>query len=762
MEANMLTLSDIAKQGSGYTNSIGSRALNTAMQRLSSGLRINSASDDASGMAVAMRLNAQIGGLGVAGRNIQDSTSMLQTAEGGLSHIGEALSRMRELAVQSANGIYTSSDRSELNKEFTQLRSEIDRITGTTEFNTHKLLNGSTRGNWSSNNSGISVDVDNSSFNPGSYRVSISQGSGGAKQVSTSGFFSTIGDTTTTTGIQSGVQSVRTTGLSQPNSQVAYSVKVVASAIATKVSGAGTYRAAASTWSQQKITAGATNRGNFTGYAVMDFGGATSTGGQTATYHLYDATTGQEVSTGTVKAAVHDTKPSAVVTASSAKFTVTDAKTGVSFDYSMQNTAGALKVNSGDKALVTIQAAGAAKTLANGRANVVFTSSAQGTQGAVSIALTPTDRLSLKDNDDADHEANPLTAYVMRLDTSNGAVNKGSITVNFGETKTGALAAQTISTKVGSSGGAAQTSTRLNEMSQFQITGGGNIFDSGTHDMTFVSNAGRKATVTLAGSDTVNDVDNKITDALISIGVGSSSISSDRTDLVKFTNGQFQVSSGKVGTNNGFSIVGDDALDNTFAFTTTQQAASQDRTITIANQDTGRVMYSGVTSSDSVTVDGNKVHIDEGVQAGNYNFMVSKSSGQAGLSQVGANEGQQLDVSIGSFDSKSLGINGLNLFTQGASSSSISAIDSAISKVASSRSTIGAQQNRLDYTFDNVQSQRKNLISSLGRIQDADIAEEMSKFTSELVKQQLQLGVQQMLKGSQSGMLQSLLGGSSI
>ena len=97
-------------------------------EALSSGLRINKASDDAAGMAVSERLKNQVRGLNQAQRNAQDGISMIQTAEGGLSEIANLLARMRELAVQSANDTLTSTDRTNLNAEFTQLQAEITRI----------------------------------------------------------------------------------------------------------------------------------------------------------------------------------------------------------------------------------------------------------------------------------------------------------------------------------------------------------------------------------------------------------------------------------------------------------------------------------------------------------------------------------------------------------------------------------------------------------------------------------------------------------
>jgi flagellin len=115
-------------------------SLSVSMQRLSSGLRVNSAKDDAAGLAIAERMNAQIKGMNVAARNANDGISLAQTAEGALGKISDALQRMRELAVQSRNASNSSSDKDSLNKEFRQLTNEITRVLGATTFNGKAIL----------------------------------------------------------------------------------------------------------------------------------------------------------------------------------------------------------------------------------------------------------------------------------------------------------------------------------------------------------------------------------------------------------------------------------------------------------------------------------------------------------------------------------------------------------------------------------------------------------------------------------------------
>jgi flagellin len=124
-------------------NLAGSQSsLSSSMQRLSSGLRVNSSKDDAAGMAISERMTAQIRGMNVAARNANDGISLAQTAEGALGKVSDALQRMRELSVQAANATNSDSDKDSLDKEFGELAKEIQRVLGGTTFNGLAILAG--------------------------------------------------------------------------------------------------------------------------------------------------------------------------------------------------------------------------------------------------------------------------------------------------------------------------------------------------------------------------------------------------------------------------------------------------------------------------------------------------------------------------------------------------------------------------------------------------------------------------------------------
>lgn len=147
--------------------------MDKSLERLSSGLKINRAADDAAGMAISQKMRTQIAGLEKASNNASDGISVIQTAEGALSEVGSMLQRMRELAVQASNGTNTEDDRKAIQKEIDQLSEEITRISDTTEFNTKKLLNGDIDRKSYSSDSSVKLVSLSDSVGVGSYVVNV-------------------------------------------------------------------------------------------------------------------------------------------------------------------------------------------------------------------------------------------------------------------------------------------------------------------------------------------------------------------------------------------------------------------------------------------------------------------------------------------------------------------------------------------------------------------------------------------------------------
>ncbi|MDG1473847.1 MAG: flagellin, partial [Porticoccaceae bacterium] len=148
--AAMLTANSINKN---------ERMMTSTMERLSTGKRINSAADDAAGLAIATKMTAQVRGLDQAGRNANNATSMIQLADGAAEQISNILQRMREIVVQAADGSNSASDVAVLNVEFTEAAEEVDRIVDSTEFNGKKLLNGDAGGTAGSGDSSVTFQI---------------------------------------------------------------------------------------------------------------------------------------------------------------------------------------------------------------------------------------------------------------------------------------------------------------------------------------------------------------------------------------------------------------------------------------------------------------------------------------------------------------------------------------------------------------------------------------------------------------------------
>ncbi|WP_310387177.1 flagellin [Roseateles sp.] len=134
--------SNVASLNAQRNAATSQNSLAVSMQRLSSGMRVNSAKDDAAGLAIAERMTTQVRGMNVAVRNANDGISLAQTAEGALGKIGDSLQRMRELGVQARNATNTSADRDSIGKEFTELGAEIQRVASGTTFNGKAILGG--------------------------------------------------------------------------------------------------------------------------------------------------------------------------------------------------------------------------------------------------------------------------------------------------------------------------------------------------------------------------------------------------------------------------------------------------------------------------------------------------------------------------------------------------------------------------------------------------------------------------------------------
>lgn len=201
MPSSMVINTNIASLNSQKFLSRTNDGLQASMERLSSGLRVNSAKDDAAGLAIADRMTSQIRGMTVAMRNANDGISMAQTAEAGMGTITETLQRMRDLSVQAANfAAVSSEDRQKLQTEFKQLGNELDRIIKNTEFNGKKILNGSIK------NANFQIGANTATDNQISVNVSNLATVSGLKELF--GTQLSIGSTATSVKVRSAISQI--------------------------------------------------------------------------------------------------------------------------------------------------------------------------------------------------------------------------------------------------------------------------------------------------------------------------------------------------------------------------------------------------------------------------------------------------------------------------------------------------------------------------------------------------------------------------
>ncbi|QAR34231.1 flagellin [Geovibrio thiophilus] len=748
--------------------------LSKSLERLSSGLRINHAADDASGLAISEKLRGQITGLKRASMNAQDGISMLQTAEGALGEVSSMLQRMRELAVQAANGTYTSNDRIEIQKEVDQLKDEIDRISTSTEFNTKKLLNGDGTALWSASSDAISAIIRDD-VAEGNYKIELNT-QAGQNQVFKTDIMTLkdgiIGAEIVTSGSSSG----NLTNVSfvsdpetMPSTGTAYFSVVISGngVIASSSSTVQTlayYGQPGSSFLVSNATAAAT--GGRSGYIEVEFAddaNAGDTANVTLNVRFIDALTG------TVSQWV---KVTAAYTAlSSSTYTVDTAAAGlqnsagntIDIDFSFTLSASG-SVQSGDKVLFSLSGGVAANGnyAGSGGGSIQLTGGPVGQNGPT-IYFTAQNSLTPPDNGDTITDYNQVQVYYAQLNTQTGNLDLGNLTLNFKElsndqpTPNGRTMTDAFDLEITGAGEAATTTTKLKDISVFTDADGNNIF-SNKQELTIWGN-GSNITIYLQGDDTIADLEQKLEEAIAELGMGSdsASVNSHLVDYVSMPSnsgersvkGTFIIQTALTGEQGEISFSGDQALIDAFSLAEIQESVNNTTKVTVKDAHTGQLVGVDETSDDRVygIIDGVEIVIDS--RAGvtetwnsvtqSIEFATDTSSAakehflhvvdNSTDLQIGANQGQSLSVSIPQLDVEGLGIENVTLVSQTLAQRAIPDIDAALNKVVTVRATIGAQINRLEYTITNLDTARENMTAAESRIRDLDVADEMATFT---------------------------------
>lgn len=704
-------------------------ALGKSLERLSSGLRINHAADDASGMAISEKLRGQISGLKRAMMNAQDGISMLQTAEGALGEVSSMLQRMRELAVQAANGTYTSNDRVELQKEVEQLKAEINRISTATEFNTKKLLNGDGTALWSASSNKISALI-RGNVAEANYEITFEANKIGQSQIFKSDIMTLqegkIGaeyaDSTASATDDTNISKVSNPTSLWETGDNDYTLTLHGSGVTTS-SAVATIGSFLQPGSAGTIGNATISGLTFDGYALVEITGDNASAAVT---YFYSAATGELLGSST------DTDISDGGITTSAGFTV--SATG--------------SFQSGDKFLFSVSRG---ITPSNqGQGAVEITDGPSGQKQEITINFTAANSLA------STSEEITKTIYLADLDEQTGNLNIGSLDIVFGKTDDGTINSGFGTLHIAGGGEAATTTTKLKDIERFIDADGNNLFEN-KQELTIWGN-GKSATIYLEGDDTISDFETKLTDALVNeLGLGSTDeqVNSHLVDYVsvpsdngnRTVKGTFVIQTALTGELGEIAFSGDQRLIDALSLAEIQESVGNTTLVTIKDAHTGDLIGVDETGNDRVNgvIQGVELVIDSRATVESYwdstsetiKFKENTSSNEYFLHvvdnstdlQIGPNQGQTLAVSIPQLDVKGLGLENTLIVSQKLAQKAIPDIDRALTQVVTIRATIGAQINRLEHTIANLSVAHENMTASESRIRDLDMAEEMSQFT---------------------------------
>ena len=762
---NLFSLSSLVAAGRNQGD------LSQSINRLSSGLRINSFMDDPSRMSISEKMRGFILGLQTSSQNAQDGISYLQTAEGATTEITNMLQRMRELSVEGANGVYSANDRLEIQKEIDQLKAEIDRISETTQFNTKKLINGESSGAWNSGTDKISA-VINGTVADGNYDISVDVKPGQNQVQSTQIFTLREGELgayvgnqgTTNIGEVSSPDNIKDTADGSYNVTVANPTDggATGDVMNSSMDFINSYQKEGSNMAFGAVSATALKT-NESGYFMIEFTENSTTAENGAGYRVkfISAETGEE--------------------GQWIDFETEDGKlkgsydsNGFNLEFEIPMLAGADTVNDGDKFLFSVTDAKDVTNnedlMANGGGALQI--SQNGVQGPVIVYNQP-NSLTKPDDKDGIVEYNNVTVHMVTLDSETGTFDTGEITLGFQENTGAAGNGQTLggtaSIEVRKGGEAATATTKLSELANFVDENGVELFAS-TQELKIYGN-NTNTTIYLEGDDTIQDVVEKITKAITQdLGMGSGLTEVDKK-LVSFNQiegtgfgvvpGTMILQSALTGKDGELSFIGSQKLMDALGLEVVQESSQNIQTITATDNLTGVVVGERVTSNSRVTdvIPGIDLIVDTrtGVDAyyntgtGKIDFKPSNRLENQNLNlhivdarteiQIGTEKGEKLDVSLPALNTAALGIGNTNINTQEDAQRAITEVDNALSKVVSARSKIGAHVNRLNSTINTLATAEENTTASESRIRDTDIAKETTAMTTAQVAYQANIAI---------------------
>jgi len=730
-------------------------ALSKSLERLSTGLRINSAADDAAGLAISEKMRAQTRGLDKAVSNAQDGISLIQTAEGALNETQSILQRMRELSVQAANDTLTSNDRQAIQAEIDQLTEEIDRISDTTTFNTKKLLDGSASALVSTDNAKTKVFARGQVTNEGNYKISIDLLDAGVGQVQKTNVFtlgqdeqtqvfkSSVVGTAVTEPTADGIITLTFTDDAATEQDVILGLETgdTAEIIAEKLN-------ANTDFTDLGLTAAATSG---TGGTIAIFSSNTETGYTIA----FDDTGATGAVLGLDTATIAKASEGVVVTQGSG--TAVSAAAGTSSD----GDTIVYTFNDGTSDYEVTVALGDNASDAELQADIVNKLNTDATFRNLGLTAELTDdgRLTiLSDNPGQEFSvtADTTGAVSVTNDGVTGLDAAGSIAK--AETRDGLLAGQV-----------AIGSTKLSELAAFTNASGVNLLAE-PQTVTIVQGDGTKATITLYADDTLDQAADKFNAAIAdTLGQKNYVSTADAANFVQFVSdteaasdtpyaleGTMVFSSAVSGKAGDLNFIADEAILNALGLNVIQASQENRFSVDITDAHTGAAVASDVELTGNTLVgvlDPNvdvqfdmmsnaKIEWNSATKSWNISSATGADStnvhiaGNSAVFQIGANEGERMSIDLGNMSASALGLDKVLVTDRDSATRSITVIDGAIDKVSSQRASLGAYQNRLEHTINNLRTASTNLTAAESRIRDVDMAAEMTEYTKNQILMQ--------------------------
>ena len=680
--------------------------LTKSLQRLSSGLRINSAKDDAAGFAIANRMNAQTRGLNQAVRNVNDGISLAQTAEGALQETTNILLRMRDLAIQSANDTNTATDRASLQSELNQLQQELTRIADSTTFNGTKILDGSLSGAQfqvgAEANQTMSISISDARATAlGSYTIETSNDSG-IEASTHAGFYRAAGDKM---------------GLANASAANTYAAE---NFTITNAAG-GTQTAAIA--GDEEINTVVNTLDNLEGVravgynqVVLDTISATD---DTDTLTVEGQTFGNLATNGNLQLMADVINANVTLQALTISATVNDAGTELTIsnttgaDISIASVAAATANTTGlDNSATSIALASTSINTVGGRFDVYLDqgytiksdlATAAGVLGGTAGTAVTTDEVGYIDSTDG----NAVAQQVMNITGPNGTQ-----TVNVGEDDSAYTIAASINSFEADTGVSAEARTTAT------ISG---LSDNGT--ITFglrgSNNTAVNISATISDTTSLSELVTAINNATGETGISAElSDSGASVTLTQAAGHDIDITD--------FTHSGAVELPN---YANPDRVAAE-KSITVTGGEDG-------STSVELWDGGTKTDADSTVVGGEVTFSaISVFNISSNIAATNAGGSIFSGVADSTNAAELSSANNVNIGTREGAGSAINVIDGALSKVDVIRGDLGAIQNRFESTISNLENVAENLSAARSRIMDADFAVETAALTKAQILQQ--------------------------